>query len=279
MDLIEPPPAVSEPGISGGFGAKTAVWRGQDAVGRRAVAIPSLQRQRALVVSTLIVAALATLAGCGAPNGAAPSAPSASPLIAAPSLSAPPRVATPSPQASASRSVGQSYTTTSFKVPLTVIVEPLLKSPLSLDSPGLLSWDAVASTNEKVRFLMPVELYPPGSSTPQPPPANYLEYLRGQAAQGATFSNIATITVDGHAATLMTATTSTSMDGSLGCPVLGADRGEGCYGLQPDLSLRIAVIELGPSSTLLAWARTGTDAPDDAFVSMFERMLASVRFQ
>src|SRR5207247_2645654 len=82
----------------------------------------------------------------------------------------------------------------------------------------------VASTDEKVRFLIPVELYPPGSSTPQPPPANYLEYLRGQAAQGAKFSNVATITVDGHAATLMTATTSTSTDGSLGCPVLGAAR-------------------------------------------------------
>jgi hypothetical protein len=279
MNLIEPLPAFSEPGISGGFGAKTALWRGQDAVGRRAVAIPSLQRQRALVVSTLIVAALTTLAGCGAPNGADASAPSASPRVGAPSLSASSLGATPSPRASASGSVGQSYSTTSFKVPLVVIVEPHLKSPPSLDSPGLLSWDAVASTNEKVRFLIPVELYPPGSSTPQPPPANYLEYLRGQAAQGARFSNIATITVGGHAATLMTATTSTSMDGSLGCPVLGADRGEGCYGLQADLSLRIAVIEMGPGSTLLAWARTGIDAPDDAFVSMFERMLASVQIK
>jgi hypothetical protein len=220
--------------------------------------------KRPVTLSTLAfvgILALLAAAGCA-------SAPAASP-----------RVASPSPQALASRSVGQSYSTTSFKVPFTVNVDPLLKSPPSLDSPGLLSWDAVASTDEKVRFLIPVELYPPGSSAPQPPPANYLEYLRGQAAQGAKFSNIATITVDGHAATLMTATTSTSTDGSLGCPVVGADRGEGCYGLQPDLSLRIAVIEIGPGSTLVAWARTGIDAPDDAFVSMFERMLASVQIK
>jgi hypothetical protein len=223
---------------------------------------------RFLVISTLITATLTALAACGAPQPTSPSASSISPQIAA-----------SAPSASASGSPVQSYTTTSFKVPLTVVVDPLLTSPPNPDSPGLLSWDAVAKTNEKVRFLTPVELYPPGSSTPQPPPANYLDYLRGQAARGAKFSNISTITVGGHPATLMTATTSSSMDGSLGCPFLGADQGEGCYGLQPDLSLRIAVIDMGHGTTLLAWARTGIDAPDDAFVSMFERMLASVQFK
>jgi hypothetical protein len=32
-------------------------------------------------------------------------------------------------------------------------------------------------------------------------------------------------------------------------------------------------------SLWLTWARTGIDAPNDAFVSMFERMLASVQFK
>jgi hypothetical protein len=180
---------------------------------------------------------------------------------------------------SASKPIGESYTTTSFAVPLAVIVEPILSSPPTSDTTNLLSWDAAASDNEKIRFLIPVEVYPPGSSTPQPPPTDYLAYLQGQTAQGGQFADISTITVDGHAGTLMTATTTASMDGSLGCPVLGADRGEGCYGLQPDLILRIAVIDMGGGTTLLAWARTGSDAPNEEFNAMFERMLANLKFK
>ena len=218
---------------------------------------PGNRRQRVLMVGAMMAAALTGIAGCGVT----------------------PRSSASAPSASLSGNLGQSYTTTSFKVPLTVVVEPLLKSPPMLETPGLLSWDALASTDEKVRFLVPVELYPPGSSTPQPPPANYLDYLRGQASHGAKFSNISTLTIDGHPATLMTATTTIGMDGSLGCPFIGADRGEGCYGFQPDLSLRIAVIDVGHANTLLAWARTSVSTPDDAFVSSFERMLASVHFK
>jgi hypothetical protein len=32
-------------------------------------------------------------------------------------------------------------------------------------------------------------------------------------------------------------------------------------------------------TTLLAWARTSTAHPDEAFFAMFERMLTSVRFR
>jgi hypothetical protein len=88
------------------------------------------------------------------------------------------------------------------------------------------------------------------------------------------------ITVDGHPATLMSATSTNDsglLDGSLGCPKVGADQGEGCFGFQPDLSLRIAVIPVG-NSTLLAWARTSNPNPDEAFFAMFETMLNSVRF-
>ena len=89
------------------------------------------------------------------------------------------------------------------------------------------------------------------------------------------------VTVDGHPATLMSATTTTGpglLNGSLGCPAVGADQAEGCFGVQPDLSLRIAVIPVG-NSTLLAWARTSRASPDAAFVAMFETMLKSVRFR
>ncbi|MEO6059113.1 MAG: hypothetical protein ABIQ05_03970 [Candidatus Limnocylindria bacterium] len=173
----------------------------------------------------------------------------------------------------------ETYTTTAFSVPLTIIVEPLLNTPPAIDESNLLSWYGTPNVDEAVRFLIPVEVYAPGSSSPQPPPSDYLAYLQGQAADGAAFSDISTITVDGHAGTLMTATTTNGLDGSLGCPTLGADQGEGCFGLQPGLSLRITVIDMGAGTTLLAWAKTGKDAPDDDFVAMFERMLASVRFE
>ena len=67
-------------------------------------------------------------------------------------------------------------------------------------------------------------------------------------------------------------------DGTLGCPTTGADQADGCYGIQPDLALRLAVIRIG-NTTLLAWARTSKANPDETFVAMFERMLKSVRFR
>lgn len=183
-----------------------------------------------------------------------------------------------SSQVSASATASRTYTTTSFVMPLTVTVGSLLKSPPTADEPNLVSWDAASSATEKVRFMIPVELYQPGSSNPQAPPRHYIEYLQGLAGQGAVFSKVSTIRVDSYSATLMTATTTTSMDGSLGCPVKGADPSSGCFGLQPEFSLRIAMIEITPETTFVAWARTGLDAPDEAFDAMFEAMLASVKF-
>lgn len=186
---------------------------------------------------------------------------------------------TPSPSSHVSAAAGMEYRTTDFSLPFMLTVDPLLKSPPTSDTTGLVSWDAAASENEKVRFLIPVELWPPGSTAPQPPPLAYLDYLRGLTAEGAVFSDESPIIVGGHGATLLTATTSTSLDGSLGCPVRAADRGEGCFGLQPEFSLRIALVEdMGGGTPLLAWSRIASDAPDDAFVAMFEAMLGSVQF-
>ena len=208
-------------------------------------------------------------------GAAACAGPSASPSATASTEASSPPV---SPSPSASEPVGERYTTTSFAVPLTVIVEPLLKSPPISDTTNLLTWDAAADDNEKIRFLIPVEVYPPGGS-PGPPPADYLAYLLGQASYGAEFTDQSTMTVDGHAATLMTATTATGLNGSLGCPELGMDPGdEACFGLQSEFILRIAVIDMGGGTTLLAWARTGIEAPDDEFNAMFERMLANLKF-
>ena len=157
-----------------------------------------------------------------------------------------------------------------------------LKSPPDPDSRNLLSWDAAHDSSAKVRFLVPVSLYRPGSSVPEAPPRDYLAYLRGLTSDGVTFSDVTTITVDGHPATLMSVTSTTDsglLDGSTGCPTAGADQSEGCFGFQPGRSIRIAVIPVG-NSTLVAWARTSKDSPDTAaFFAMFETILKSVRFR
>jgi hypothetical protein len=167
-------------------------------------------------------------------------------------------------------------------VPLTVTVDASLKSPPNPDSRNLLSWDAARDSSGKVRFLVPVNLYRPGSSAPQAPPRDYLAYLQGFTRWGVKYSDVIKITVDGHPATLMSVTSTDDsgfFDGSLGCPTVGAVQGEGCFGFQPDLSMRIAVIPVG-NSTLLAWARTSKDSPDTAaFFAMFGTMLKSVRFR
>ena len=109
---------------------------------------------------------------------------------------------------------------------------------------------------------------------PRLPPDDYAAYLLGQAADGAEFTDITNTTVDGRPATLVTATVADSLDGSLGCPETGMTAHD-CFGLQPDLTLRIAVIDVG-DETLLVWVRDIRGAP--AEYATFDAMLASLRF-
>ena len=131
-----------------------------------------------------------------------------------------------------------------------------------------------------MRFLLPVDVYVPGDTEASPPPDDYLTYLLGQSEDGATFSDQSETTVDGLPATLVTATVEDSLDGSLGCPAEDVAADE-CYGLQPDVTVRMAVIDAG-DSTLLAWLRhSGTEEDGDATgeFAAFEDMLASVSFR
>jgi hypothetical protein len=181
--------------------------------------------------------------------------------------------------ASPSSPAGQTYASKTFVVPLAVTVGASLKSPPNPDSRNLLSWDAADGSSSKVRFLVPVNLYRPGSVNPEAPPKDYLTYLQGLTSQGALkLSDVTKVTVDGHPATLMSVATDQGFDGALGCPKAGADQSEGCYGPQPGWISRMAVIPVG-NSTLLAWARTSKASPDDAFVATFETILNSVRFR
>lgn len=224
----------------------------------------SMTRYRLAVAASLSALTLLTMAGCS--SAASTSAPATTSLVSPSSPSSP---------------TGQTYTSKAFVVPLAVTVDPSLKSPPNPDSRNLLSWDAADGSGNKVRFLAPVNVYRPGSVAAEAPPKDYLAYLQGLTSQGVKFSDVTKVTVDGHPATLMSATTTNSsglLDGSLGCPTVGANRVEGCFGVQPDRILRIAVIPVG-NSTLLAWARTSKAVPDAAFVAVFETMLKSVRFR
>jgi hypothetical protein len=226
--------------------------------------VPVTQRRSYAVI--LCAFALVAVSSCGGGSDAATSRPTTS------ATSGPPPAS-------------QAYSSTAFVPPLTVTVDAVLKSPPTTDSRNLLSWDAVASQDNKVRFLVPVELYRPGRNVPEKPPRNYLTYLQGLAKDGIEVSEVVKATVDGHSATLMSLTSTVGanrpegfVDGVLGCPTRGADQSEGCYGPQPDLTLRLGVIDVG-GTTLLAWARTSKDNPDPPFVAAFERMLSSVQFR
>jgi hypothetical protein len=189
--------------------------------------------------------------------------------------------ASPTPAPSAG---GQTYSSMAFVLPLTLTVDHVLRSPPDIDERNLLTWYAVASGINRVRFLVPVELYRPGSATPEAPPTDYLTYVQTFTRYGAEISEVSNTTVDGHPATLMNLTWTVDashpegyFDGALGCRFAGADHSEGCYGPQPYAILRLAVIQMG-ETTLLAWAALSRPGPERSFAAMFERMLGTVRF-
>jgi hypothetical protein len=220
--------------------------------------MPTTHRRTVLV--TLCGLALLAVSGCGGGG-----------------TSAPTTASTPPPASAAS----QTYSSKAFVVPLTVTVDAALKSPPIRDSSHFLTWDASESQENKIRFLVPVVVFRAGKETPQAPPKEYLKYLMAQAKDGAVFSNVTKITVDGHPATLMDTTTygpEGFLSGLVGCfERVSNKHGDRCAGFQPGHFGRLAVIDVG-DTTLLAWARS-QGVPDKEFFAMFERMLQSVRFR
>ena len=170
-----------------------------------------------------------------------------------------------------------SYASTSFAVPFSVALPVWLPPTPHAEQPNFVTWEA-ADIGLNVRFLVPVDVYPPGSTGTTPPPQDYLAYLRSQSDHGAHFADMTETTVGGRPATLITATTDNSLDGSLGCQD-EAMTADDCWGLQPDLILRIAVIPVS-DKTLLVWLRGNAFAPEEftTHLASFEQMLASIRF-
>jgi hypothetical protein len=160
-----------------------------------------------------------------------------------------------------------------------------LTSPPNSESTNLVSWaDATPGSDNAVRFLVPVEIYRPRSAAPEAPPKDFASFLHGLTGDSAQISDVSDITVAGHTGTIMNLSRfedeshpSGFLDGALGCPQQGADQFDGCFGPQPDLLLRLALVDVD-EHTLLAWARVSKSAPDAAFIKMFEEMLTSIQF-
>ena len=101
-----------------------------------------------------------------------------------------------------------------------------------------------------------------------------MAYLRGLSQAGASFTDVQDGLVGGQPATILTATATESLDGSLGCQDEGLDAPD-CYGQQEDLLLRMAVMTVG-DKTLLIWERIPADASAEvrsADAQAFARML------
>jgi hypothetical protein len=91
------------------------------------------------------------------------------------------------------------------------------------------------------------------------------------------FTDEATSTVDGHPAALFTINTDQSVDGAFGCPAADMSAGD-CYGPQPTLSQRLAVIDLG-GRVMVAWLRNIKGTDSTAKNASFEQMLHSIKFR
>ena len=154
------------------------------------------------------------------------------------------------------------------------------------EQPNFVTWEredpAAAQAGSAVgvvRFLVPVNVYLPGSTTPTDIPDDYVAYLLSQAKHGAHFSDQAQTTVGDQPATIVTAAVDKSLDGSLGCPATETPAAD-CFGLQSELVLRIAVLKVH-GKTLLIWLRTdkALDASTmKSSIEAFDSMLDSVRF-
>jgi len=177
----------------------------------------------------------------------------------------------------AARSTGSEYSTKYFTTPLDLSVPSWLVPTPTEDTAQFVTFTS-SDDSRSVRILSPVVLYPPGSTTETPIPQDYVGYLLTQTAHGGHLTDRIDTTVDGHPATVVTARTDKPLDGSLGCPDTGISPSD-CFGLQPELILRLAVIRTdhGP---LLIWLRNQVSAKPDLATETqhFTELLSGVHF-
>jgi len=185
--------------------------------------------------------------------------------------------ATSATSAAAAAPSGPTYATKYFSTPVDVAVPSWLEPTPTDDTAHFVTFGS-SDGSRKLRILSPVVVYPPGSSTATAIPKDYLSYLLGQAANGGHFADRVETRVDGHPTTVLTVTTDQSLDGSLGCPEAGMTPAD-CYGLQPEVVMRLAVVTTN-GSPLLIWLRNDVDNKPDmkAEAERFAQFLAGVHF-
>jgi hypothetical protein len=168
------------------------------------------------------------------------------------------------------------YSTKTFNRPFDITLPKWAQSATpDVEEPNFVTWEA-PDVDRAVRFLIPVNVYPPDGSGAIPSPDDYLAYLLGQTDHGAHFADMSKTTVGGLPATILTASTDSSLDGSIGCPAEHIEAAD-CFGLQPDLVLRLAVVDTG-DKPLLIWLRNNT-VNQTTEVDSFEQMLTTVQFK
>ena len=223
--------------------------------------------------TVVIVSVMLVLAAC---SGAAPSGSTGTVAPAAASVApATPVAPTVSPSSTAAAGT---YSTRHFSVPIDVAVPSFVDPQPAEESANFVTWlspdEALA-----IRFLRPVVVYQPGSATAGPLPTDYIGDLLGQVDHGAKFADRKDTTVSGHSTVVLTATTTKSIDGSLGCPGTGISADE-CFGLQPEYALRIGDHRGTDAGPLLIWLRSAVHLTADvaAEPERFDQLLAGLRF-
>jgi hypothetical protein len=222
------------------------------------------RRSTLIGATTFVVATLSLTACSGSSNTSELSVPTKSASVAS----------------AVAKSAGPTYSSKRFVVPFDTATPTWKPGPPTQEQPNFVTWVA-PDESQAIRFVVPVTVFKPGTTTevPVPDPASYLGYLMGQSAKGAHFADVTKITVGGQPSTELTATTNQSLNGSLGCQKRGLAPPD-CYGLQPDVSLRMAVIPRG-SRTLLVWLRTDinmAEATRIRNVKAFDAILTSIKF-
>ncbi len=201
-------------------------------------------------------------------------------VIAKPVAQAPP--ADPGPSASATGS-GSSYATSEFRAPFSVAIPDWIatRAAVTSESTEHVTWSVCSGgscTRQVVvryRWLVPPTDTAPGRLMLGYD--DYVAYLRSLEASGdISLSDVASTTVDGRSATVMTLLPSASFAGELGCET-GGWQVDDCWRPAASTPVRVAVIQ-HEDYPLVARVETPAGNPDADAAAQFDGVLASIRF-
>lgn len=195
---------------------------------------------------------------------------------------------TPSP--STAPATAQPYSSATFLVPFTAELPPWTKGVVPDINPSarFQTWqmnqcqDCAPGTEVKLRMIIPDSVYEPGAKgnpVAMPDYEGYLAYLSSLEAAGSlSLTNRGTTTVGGKPATVFSVKVDKAVPDGQACEDIHAKPGE-CFGFDPKIAARLAVIKVGPGAPLLMWTRAFPDNPERAtYEAQFDQMLATVTF-